>query len=142
MVQKKLYKVALCVALSAILWNAGESVAAEAVTMKQTIDSAVAYNPTIKAFQEYRQAAEHDLKRARSGWFPRVDARAGYGFEQWSDVSTRSDGYAQDNRTFYDRSEASLVVSQIIWDGFATWNRYQIGKKRWSLLFGQLLAVS
>ena len=130
MVSKKLHKVALCVALSAILWNAGEALAAEAVTMKQTIDAAVAYNPTIKAFQEYRQAAEHDLKRARSGWFPRVDARAGYGFEQWSDVSTRSKGYEQDNRTYYDRSEASLVVSQVIWDGFATWNRYQIGKTR------------
>lgn len=70
MVRITLHKVAVCVAMTAMMWTAGEAVAAEAVTLKQTIDSVVVYNPTIKAFQEYRQAAEHDLKRARSGWFP------------------------------------------------------------------------
>ena len=104
--------------------------AAEVTTIKDTVTSTLAFSPNIKSFQEYRQAAVHDVKRARSGWFPRVDARAGYGFEQWSDVSTRSKGYPQDTRTYYDRSEASLIVSQTIWDGMDTWNRYKIGKSR------------
>jgi adhesin transport system outer membrane protein len=108
--------------------------AAEIVTLKDTVASALAYSPNIKSFQEYRQAAVHDLKRARSGWFPKVDARAGYGFEQWSDtvdrVHVRGQGHDQNARTFYDRSEASLTVSQTIWDGLETWNRYQIGKSR------------
>ena len=130
MAPTKFFRVAACLAVSALIWTTGDSVADEAVTMKQTIDSAVAYNPTIKAFQEYRQAAEHDLRRARSGWFPRVDARAGWGMEQWSDSSTRSSTYPQNNRDFYSRSEASLVVSQTIWDGLATWYRTEVNQTR------------
>ncbi len=103
---------------------------AEVTALRDSVASTLAFNPNIKAFQEYRQSAEDDLKRARSGWFPRVDARAGYGFEQWSDSNTRRSGYPQDRRTFYDRSDASLVISQTIWDGLATWNRYQQGKAR------------
>lgn len=109
------------------LFLAGPAVAAEMTTLRDTVASTLAYNPNIKAFQEYRQAAEHDLQRARSGWFPRVDARAGYGVEQWSDTTTRSTNH---NRTWYDRSQASLTVSQTIWDGLATWSRYSQGKSR------------
>ncbi len=100
------------------------------VSLKETVATTIDYSPNIKAFQEYRQAAEYDLKRARSGWFPRIDARAGYGFDQWSSAVTRADNSRQDKRTFYDRSEASLVISQTIWDGLATWNRVNIGKSR------------
>lgn len=110
---------------------------ADVTTMRDTVAATLMYNPNIKAFQEYRQAAEDDLKRARSGWFPRIDARAGWGLEQWSDSNTRNTGrragaekYAQGKRTYYDRSEASLTISQTIWDGLATWNRYQQGKLR------------
>lgn len=93
-------------------------------TMKQTVQNTISYNPTIKAFQEYRQAAEHDINRARSDWYPRVDARVGYGAERYSDPSTRSGGTnRQRSNVYYDRSEASLTVTQIIWDGMATWNR-------------------
>ena len=66
--------------------------AAEVVTVKDTVTSTIAYSPNIKSFQEYRQAAVHDLKRARSGWFPRVDARAAYGAGQWSDTTSRAKG--------------------------------------------------
>lgn len=102
--------------------------AADGVTsLKDTVDATVAYNPTVKAFQEYRQAADHDLSRARSGWFPRVDARAGFGIDQWSDATTRARG---NEDIFYERSEAGLTISQTIWDGMATWNRVNIGKHR------------
>ncbi len=109
--------------------------AAQVTMMKDTVASTLAYNPTIKSFQEYRQAAEHDLSRARSGWFPRVDARAGAGLEQWSDANTRlhgksPNGYRQGKRDWYGRSEASLTISQTIWDGMETWNRVRIGKGR------------
>lgn len=104
--------------------------AAEVTTIKDTVTTSIAFSPNIKSFQEYRQAAVHDLKRARSGWFPRVDARAAYGFGQWSDATSRSPNARRGPRDYYDRSEASLTVSQTIWDGMATWNRYKIGKSR------------
>lgn len=115
----------------AVMLTAGSAMAAGgAVTLKETVSAAIAYNPTIKAFQEYRQAAVHDVKRARSGWFPRVDARAGYGLEQWSDSNTRSNLYPQGRRDYYSRSEASLTVSQTIWDGMDTWYRVRVGEAR------------
>ena len=101
-----------------------------ATSMKETISATLAYNPNIKAFQEYRQAAEHDLSRARSGWFPRVDARAGAGFEQVDDATTRGRNYKQSRGGYYERTEASLTISQTIWDGMATWNRVNIGESR------------
>ena len=100
-------------------------------SMKETINATLAYNPTLKAFQEYRQAAEYDLSRARSGWYPRADIRAGVGPERVDDDVTRStDRPSYDRDTFYTRSEASLTVSQTIWDGLSTWNRVNIGEGR------------
>lgn len=118
-----------------ILGTASLAFGADVTSMRDTVKATVAYNPTIKAFQEYRQAAEHDLKRARSGWFPRVDARAGWGVEQWSDPTTRSHrtaggSYTQSRRGYYERSEASLTISQTIWDGLDTLNRVRMGKSR------------
>lgn len=116
-----------------IFYPAGAQDAASVGSLKDTVQSTLAYNPDIKAFQEYRQAAEHDVSRARSGWLPRVDARAGWGVEQWSSAATRSNtssGVAQNDTGFFERSEASLVLQQTIWDGLATWSRYRIGTAR------------
>lgn len=121
----------LAVAAALALGLVTPAFAADVTTMRETVKTTIAYNPNVKAFQEYRQAAEHDLKRARSGWFPRVDARAAWGVEQWSDPTTRSSTRGtQGRRTYYDRSEASLTISQTIWDGLDTLNRVRIGKSR------------
>ena len=130
MALKFLSKMAVGTAFILALSATCPALAAQVVTMQDTVASTLSYNPTIKAFQEYRQAAEHDLSRARSGWFPRIDARAGGGIEQWSDSNTRRNGYRQGNRDWYGRSEASLTISQTIWDGMETWNRVRIGKGR------------
>jgi adhesin transport system outer membrane protein len=125
-------RIAVCLALLLFVRSGGETAAADGggTTLRQTVEAAIAFNPNVKAFQEYRQAAEYDLSRARSGWFPRVDVRAGFGFEQVSDSSTRSASYPQDRRTFYSTDDASLTVSQTIWDGLATWYRVSIGQSR------------
>lgn len=129
MTKPRLLHLALGAAL--LLGLSAPAAAADFTSMRDTVKATVAFNPNVKAFQEYRQAAEHDLKRARSGWFPRVDARAGYGIEQWSDPTTRGNSRgSQDRRTYYGRSEASLTISQTIWDGLDTLNRVRIGKSR------------
>ena len=108
-------------------------------SIKDTVLSTLYYTPDIKAFQEYRQAAEHDISRARSGWLPRVDARAGWGVEQWSSREIRQGLYKQNDHDFYERSEASLVLQQTIWDGLATYSRYQIGVTRLDSATARLL---
>jgi adhesin transport system outer membrane protein len=132
--RKKLF-VAL-VAVGALVLGSSAVPAQEAPlgSLKDTVLSTLNYSPDVKAFQEYRQAAEHDVSRARSGWLPRVDARAGWGVEQWNDANTRRGaavrGFAQNDTGFYERSEAAIILQQTIWDGFATWNRYQMGTSR------------
>ncbi|MCL2122849.1 MAG: TolC family protein [Desulfovibrionaceae bacterium] len=96
-------------------------------TLEDTVYSTINYNPRLKGFQEFRQAAVHEVAKARSGWLPRVDVRAAIGEEQWDDALTRhySGGrYRQNNYDFYERREASVVVSQVLWDGLATKARY------------------
>ncbi|MDR2075315.1 MAG: TolC family outer membrane protein [Desulfovibrio sp.] len=125
-------RIAAGLACALFVWSGGETAAADGpgTTLRQTVEAAIAYNPNIKSFQEYRQAAEYDLSRARSGFFPRVDVRAGFGFEQVSDTNTRTPNYGQKRRTFYSTDDASLTVSQTIWDGLATWYRVSIGQSQ------------
>ncbi len=121
--------VALVAAMCA--WQEATPAMANPTEMKDTINATLEYNPTLKAFQEYRQAAEHDLSRARSGWYPRADIRAGIGPERVDDGTTRSTERPRyDRDTFYTRSEASLTISQTIWDGLSTYNRVNIGEGR------------
>ena len=108
-------------------------------SIKDTVLSTLYYTPDIKAFQEYRQAAVHDVSRARSGWLPRVDARAGWGVEQWSSREIRQGLYKQNDHDFYERGEASLVLQQTIWDGLATSSRYNIGVTRLDSAAARLL---
>ena len=131
LVYSKLFKFGSLLALSLSIVCAAPALAAE-TTMKETVQKTLEYNPTIKSFQEYRQAAQHDLRRARSDWFPRVDARAGFGAERWNDAQTRRGrpDYPHNAQTYYDRFTGSVVISQIIWDGMATWNRVTINEHR------------
>lgn len=98
------------------------------ISLRDSVEATLRNNPTIKAFQEYRQAAEHDLDRASSGYFPRVDLQGGIGMEQWADSTTRRDSYSQNKDDFYGRSDVSLVITQNIFDGWATSSRKQMSQ--------------
>lgn len=143
--RKKLYLLmaaAFCiVAMNAASANAADRTGAIAPdgSVKDTVLSTMYYTPDIKAFQEYRQAAEHDVARARSGWLPRVDARAGWGVEQWSSRETRNRAGKQNDHDWYERGEASVVLQQTIWDGLATYSRYRIGVTRLDSATSRLL---
>lgn len=109
----------------------GAAVAADtyqnSATMRDSIEATLKNNPNIKAFQEYRQSAEFDRKRARSGFLPKLDARAGWGYEQWSDSGTRTKtGTNQKDDKFYERYDGTLTLTQTIWDGLGAWSRYRL----------------
>ncbi|MGJ3523320.1 TolC family outer membrane protein [Nitratidesulfovibrio sp. D1] len=115
-------------ALAAVLGLAlGGPAQAQEVTLKDSVVNTLETHPRLKAFQENRQAAEHDVDRARAGWFPRLDVRGGVGVEQYNDRSTRQSGHEND---WYDRSEGSVTLSQTIWDGLATASRVDINKNK------------
>lgn len=131
----------LCIALAAGTAAAADKTGAVAPdgSIKDTVLSTLYHTPDIKSFQEYRQAAEHDVARARSGWLPRVDARGAWGVEQWSSRETRNGTYTQNEHDFYERSEASIVLQQTIWDGLATHSRYRMGVSRLDSATSRLL---
>ena len=85
--------------------------------------------PKIKSFQEYRESSVYDIDRARSGWFPRLDARAGYGPRIYSDEGNRT---TNRDDVWDMRSDGELVLSQTLWDGWATQSRVDLAKERYA----------
>ena len=114
---------------------------ASAGTLEDSVYSTINYSPRIKGFQEFRQAAIHEVGKARSGWLPRVDVRAGIGVEQWNDDRTRNypDLSSQNNYDFYTRRDASVVASQTLWDGLSTKARHDIATSKVSSAESRLL---
>ena len=110
-------------------------------TLEDTVYSTINYNPRLKGFQEFRQAAIHEVAKARSGWLPRADLRAGIGMEQYDDRYTRHSPTLsrQNSYDFYERREASVVVSQTIWDGLSTVARQNIAATKLSSAESRLL---
>lgn len=121
------------VAISMLLSVATSAHAGGVKSIKQTVQDTLDYNPTIKSYQEYQQSAQYDVKAARSGFLPSIDARAAYGFARTVDQTTRLNRRAANQHRsdiYYDRSEASLTISQTIWDGMATWNRVSLAQSK------------
>ena len=102
---------------------------AEPRDLKESVSYGMKNHPRIKSYQEYRESSVYDIDRARSGWFPRLDARAGYGPRIYSDETTRFIGH-DDN--WYMRTDGELVLSQTLWDGWATQSRVDMAKERYS----------
>ena len=119
---------ALFLATPLILADAQNALAADqAVTVKDSVIAALEYNPRLKMLRDNHQAIGFELDRARGGYFPRVDAFAGYGTEAHSDQGTRdgSPDYPGGGveHHFYSRGEASLQLTQLLYDGMETASR-------------------
>jgi len=90
----------------------------QAQTLPQAMQQALDVHPEIQAGVNSRLAADYQLKAAKGGYLPRVDLAAGYGREGTDSVTTRS-GSTNHWETL-NRSESSLRLSQMVFDGFAT----------------------
>jgi adhesin transport system outer membrane protein len=92
----------------------------QTVSINDSVTAALSYNPRLKMLQANHEAIGFELERARGGYFPRVDLAAGYGAESHSDEFTRNRDI---EHNFYDRLEASLRLSQLLYDGQETASR-------------------
>ena len=88
-------------------------------SLKQSIESMLNTNNSLKAIQENRSAVGHEVDRAKAGYGPRVDLTARGGFGKLTDSTTRSYGY----NDVAPYSSASLLVTQPLWDGWLTRGR-------------------
>ncbi|MEF1187496.1 TolC family protein, partial [Vibrio sinaloensis] len=101
--------IASCVALA--------SFNSHSQTLEQAVAITLATNPEIKAvFNEFKSAVKQN-SAAEGAYLPSIDLDAGIGYERISPAD--STGRDTTNLT---RKEATVSLTQLIWDGSATLN--------------------
>ena len=98
--------------LSCLLFASPAQVAA--VTMLESVEFALAYNPELKAGQEKRQVTVHAIDKARAGFLPSIVTEAGAGFSQRNDAATRAYNEPSRVRAYGD---AGVRLIQPLWQG-------------------------
>jgi len=87
------------------------------VTLSDTVTTALKYNPRLRVLQNNQEAIGYERDRAKGGYYPQVDVAFGYGTESHSDQRSRLEA---DDHNFYSRMEASIRLSQLLYDGKET----------------------
>lgn len=103
---------------------AGKTVTGE-VTVKQTVEDTLQSHRGLKVMQENLDVVRHELRRAKAGWGPSVDAVGRTGASRLSNTTTRPLNADED---MYGANSISLTLTQPLWDGFATRSRVRTGE--------------
>jgi len=90
--------------------------ASVAVTLEDTVKDVLNTNPNIQERVNYFRSVKQDVHVAQSGYYPKLDVVAGVGRERSKNSST---GFT--NKSL-DRSEASVILTQNLFEGFGTKN--------------------
>ncbi|MBI9087021.1 MAG: TolC family outer membrane protein [Desulfobacterales bacterium] len=100
--------------------------AAEVTTLQFSVEQALGNNPQLQALTHKKQALRHELNQAHGGYLPSIDLRLGYGEEQHSDDATRRPAANPSNNDWDTRGDASLTLTQRIYDGGETGSQVSI----------------
>lgn len=84
------------------------------LTLKEAAQNAVLNNPEVLARWHTLKAADGERGVSAGGMLPKVDVAAGSGSERRNTAATVG--------TRFDRNSASLTITQLLYDGFATRN--------------------
>ncbi len=96
-----------------------------ALTLQEAIEDMLANNPDVQAARQEMLAREHEVRGAKAGYLPTLNAEAGVGRE-W----TRSQTTGFTGRTL-TREEAALRLRQTVYDGSRTANEVARQKARY-----------
>lgn len=96
----------------------GIAVAAESFTITDAINQAVATNPAVGEAAANRRATESELRQVQSTLLPQVRLQAEYGDEKQDRVVLPQLG----NDTWHTGRRSSVLVRQLLFDGFASVN--------------------
>jgi adhesin transport system outer membrane protein len=88
---------------------------AGAASLQEVVSLAISTNPEVGEVSNDRRAIDQELRQGRALYYPQVDLRAASGVE-WSENDTTS-ASLDDQRTRW-RKEASVTLSQLLFDGF------------------------
>lgn len=90
---------------------------ADAMTLQEAVSLAISTNPEVGQVSNDRRAIDQELRQGRALYYPQIDLRAAAGVE-WSDNATTRPAVGNDSTRTLFRKEASLTLSQLIFDGF------------------------
>ncbi len=93
-----------------------------AMDLATTVEDAILHNPEFREQLKIHQGVKSDLKGAKGSWYPKIDLSAGIGLEE-----TDRRGFAETSLT---RTEASLRLTENIFEGYATVNEISRQKAR------------
>ncbi|MCE0496310.1 TolC family outer membrane protein [Vibrio sp. DNF-1] len=86
-------------------------------TLEQAIALTLSSNPELRSSFSQYQSRIHDVDSAEGAYLPSVDLSAGIGYEGIDPASSNSK-----ESTDLTRKEATISLSQLIWDGASTTN--------------------
>lgn len=91
------------------------ALSANAMTLQEAVQQAIATNPDIGIVASNREAVDQELRQARGLYLPQIDAAAGAGLAAYNDTTSRATG-GDYEETF--RRESSITLQQRLFDGF------------------------
>ncbi|MBN2647866.1 MAG: TolC family outer membrane protein [Thiotrichales bacterium] len=103
----------LILALSSALALNSYSQSVQAIELIPTVEDAILHSPEFRQIVKEKQGVQADLRGAEGGWLPSIDLGAGIGTET---IKTDT------GETDFDRQEASIRITQNLFEGFGTEN--------------------
>ncbi|PKO59484.1 MAG: channel protein TolC, partial [Betaproteobacteria bacterium HGW-Betaproteobacteria-17] len=88
--------------------------AQETTTLTDAVRKAISENPDVQATWYAFLSSNDEQDVARGGFLPRLDLSAGWGWEHWSQANRADEDFR--------RSNVTLSLRQMVYDGFATSN--------------------
>lgn len=104
-------KMKLLVLVMAGIMGAGQMAAAQ--TLEESVSQTLLNHPQIKEAFDLYQSRKYQIDEAKAGYYPKLDASAGIGPER-----IKSAGASE--RTDMTRRDASITLTQMLFDGFDT----------------------
>lgn len=103
---------------------------AVAQSLEEVVDLALRTNPEVLTATANRRAVDEELAQARAGFLPTADLTVGSGYQYTDDVGTRnrSGRAGQSGAVDAWRNDASLSLSQMLFDGFQV--RSEVDRQR------------
>lgn len=96
-------------------------------TITAAVDLALHKSPDVAVDAAHRRSVDHALRGAKGGYLPKVDFALGYGLEKANNASSK--GLGNEDK-FLHRDEASLRISQMLFDNGATYHEVMRNKAR------------
>jgi adhesin transport system outer membrane protein len=98
-----------------------------AETLVDAVRDTIESNPEVQIARDQRNAVKQEMEQARAGFFPSADVTVGNGWESSNNPTTRASG---EGRITKNRSEAEVLVRQLLFDGFGTESEFDRQKAR------------